>query len=55
MFNASSSKRRLRRSRLEMLEPRYVLDSTVVFNELLYNAEDGNCAGMDRAAQSDGR
>ena len=30
-----------RRRTLETLEKRYVLDSTVVFNELMYHPEDG--------------
>ena len=36
-------KRKTRRNTLEQLEPRYVLDSTVVFNELMYHPriEDG--------------
>ena len=38
----SPSQRRLRRSRIELLEPRLVLDSTVVFNEVLYHAADGD-------------
>ncbi|MFT5524696.1 MAG: hypothetical protein ACI9HK_002658, partial [Pirellulaceae bacterium] len=44
-FQKSLRKRRQRTTRFETLERRYVLDSTVVFNELMYHPQDNSTAG----------